>query len=215
MGGVAARKIASDSWELQAGVVRAAEGDALRVALESGAACVAERAASCLLAPEPGDRVLVGWSSGEAYVLSVLRRDGQGPARLVTRGDTELRVEGKLSLGATERIEATSPTISMAARSWLLRAADAVVSTERLSLSSARALLEMKGVEAVLGAVEAVAEHVLQRVGRSVRHVEDVDQVRAGRIDMAAESTMSVHAHDTLMTADGLVKVDAEQIQLG
>ena len=39
--------------------------------------------------------------------------------------------------------------------------------------------------------------------------------MRAGSVDIAAESTLSLHSNDTLMSAERLVKVDAEQIQLG
>jgi len=215
MGDVAARKIAFESWTLEEGAVGAGEPPGLRVLLASGRTCRAVHAASCLLEPAEGDRVLVAWLGDEAFVVSVLTRAGRGPARLSMGGDAELRVEGTLSLEARDRIVARAPNVSIAARSWLVRAADAVLSTDRLSLSSARALLDLRAVEAVLGAVETVAERLVTRAGRSLRQVDDVDQVRAGRVEVASESTLSLHAHDTLVTADGLVKMDAEQIQLG
>jgi hypothetical protein len=165
--------------------------------------------------PGSGDRVLVAWSSEETWVLAVLERAASGPVRLTTRADTELAVEGTLSLRATRTIAVHAPSVSVGTGTWFLRAADAVLSTERLSLSSVRALLEVRGVQAVLGAVETVAEHVMQRLGRSSRFVEGVDHVRAGCVDVSAESIMSLHAHDTLMTADGLFKADADQIHLG
>lgn len=181
-----AKWIEAAHWEQGAAVVRSVDGELARVTLRSGAAFTARRATSCLVAPEVGDRVLVAWSGDESYVLAVLERTERAPVRLVTRGNTELVVDGALS-----------------------------VSSRAFSLASARALFDVERVDAVFGKVEAVIERVLQRVKRSYRFVEETEQVRAGCIDIAAQSTMSLHAENAMVTADNLVKVDAEQIQLG
>ena len=182
----AATRLNSEHWEQRAAVVRAVDGDTARLALSSGVALVAQRATSCLVAPEEGDRVLVGWCGEEAYVLAVLHRREGASVRLVTRADTDLAVDGVLS-----------------------------VTSRAFSLSSVRAKLDLARVDAIFGKVEATIERVLQRVKSSYRFVEGADHVRAGSIDIAAESTMSLHSNDTLMSAERLVKVDAEQIQLG
>jgi uncharacterized protein YlxP (DUF503 family) len=106
--------------------------------------------------------------------------------RWVARADTELWVDGAFS-----------------------------VVSRALSLHSVRARIDLGTVEALFGKVEAVAERVLQRVKSSYRFVEGADHVRAGSVDIAAVSTLSLHSNDTLMSAERLVKVDAEQIQLG
>ena len=73
---------------LVSGTVQACEGDALLVRGKTGL-IRAERAEGCLLAPGPGDRVLVALlDSGEAWVLSVLRRRG---------GEAALRLPDRLS----------------------------------------------------------------------------------------------------------------------
>lgn len=182
----AANRVDIERWQQSAAVVRSVDGELARVVLSAGVSFPARRATSCLVAPEPGDRVLVAWAEDEAYVTAVLRREDGAAVRLVTRADTELVVDGALS-----------------------------VASRAFSLSSARALFDVERVDAIFGKVEAVIERVLQRVKRSYRFVEETEQVRAERIDIAAESSMNLHAHDTMVTADGLVKVDAEQIQLG
>jgi hypothetical protein len=45
--------------------------------------------------------------------------------------------------------------------------------------------------------------------------VAETDHVSAGQIDYEAESTLSLHSKYTLMTAEELVKVDADQIHMG
>ena len=57
------------------------EGEAMLV--QAGARrLAARRAASCLLEPEPGDTVLIGGDLARCYVLAVLERVADGPARL-------------------------------------------------------------------------------------------------------------------------------------
>ena len=58
-------------------------------------------------------------------------------------------------------------------------------------------------------------ERVTQRVKRSFRFVEDADTVKAGRIDYAADTALTMRAKNTIIAAEELAKVDAEQIQLG
>lgn len=181
-----AKKIETERWEQSAALVRAVHGEQAQVALPSGALFMAQRATSCLVAPEDGDRVLVAWSGDEAYVTAVLERTEGATLKLVMRANTDLVVNGALS-----------------------------IASRAFSLSSSRALFDVEHVDAVFGKVEAVIERVFQRVKRSYRFVEETDHVRAGCIDVAAENTMSLHAENTMVTADGLVKVDAEQIQLG
>jgi len=53
------------------------------------------------------------------------------------------------------------------------------------------------------------------RVQRSTRFVEESDQIRAGDIDHRAESTLQMRAETMLMTADVVVRVDADQIHMG
>ena len=79
---------------LPAGRVRLGEGDRCTVTLEDdGTDVVARRAASCLLAPEPGDRVLLTLQP-EPFVLAVLERDADRVARLEIEGNAALKASG-------------------------------------------------------------------------------------------------------------------------
>jgi Protein of unknown function (DUF3540) len=60
-----------------------------------------------------------------------------------------------------------------------------------------------------------VLERCHQRVARSYREVEETDQVKAGQIDYTADTSLQLHAKYALVTADQLVKMDAEQIHIG
>jgi hypothetical protein len=62
---------------------------------------------------------------------------------------------------------------------------------------------------------DSLFERVSQRVKRSFRTVEDIDQLKAKKIDYAAESTLALRAEHAVVHGEELIKVDGKQIQLG
>lgn len=190
-----ARRLDVEPWDQVVASVRAKSDDAVHVAAENGAVFPARRALSCLTDPEPGDQVLVLRSrqTAEAYVLAVLERRGDARVALVSPRDTELRSAGALSIVARETT-LVSPTLSV--HSTLTR-------------------LHAASVTAVLGTVDAIVDRVVQRAKQVFRVVEQLDHLRVGHADYEAKGTMSLHGANTTLTAEGLVKVDGEQIQLG
>ena len=63
--------------------------------------------------------------------------------------------------------------------------------------------------------IETFAEHMLSRSRRSSLFIEESDQIRAGDIDHRAEGTLQMRAQTMFMTADTVVRVDADQIHMG
>lgn len=178
------------------------------------------RAASCLLVPEPGDKVLVsGASAGECYVIAVLERAASACTlqRLHLSGDTCLSVEGgSLQLISERRIEMKSgDTVSLDAPKLEARASRARFIIGELACIG-RSWSATLGKLGLIGeALEIVAERVSQRLTHSVREVEQIDQVRSGQIDYRASGTTSLRGQNTLVTATELVKLDGDQIHLG
>ena len=190
-----ARRREVESWDQSVVSVRSKSGDGVQVAADGGSVFQARRALSCLVDPEPGDRVLVARSraGAEAYVLAVLEREGDAAVSLVSPRATELRSVGPLTIVAPE----------------------ATIATPVFSLQSAVAHLHATRVASVLGAVDVIVDRLVQRAKQVFRVVEELDHLRAGQVDYEAKGTLSLHAENTTMTAEGLVKVDGEQIQLG
>ena len=187
-----ARKLEPEEWSQIAGVVEERRGDALRVTA-GGVTLVALRALSCLVEPEPGDSVLLARSSKAAYVLAVLERTGDAALSLVSSRETQLRSKGPLSIVAPE----------------------ATIATPTFSLHATTTQLHATRVTAVFGALETVLDRIVLRAKQAFRTVEELDHLRAGQVDYQATGLMSLHSENTTLTAEGLVKVDGEQIQLG
>lgn len=177
----------------------------------------AERAASCLLAPEVGDRVWMVTEPGQGcYVLAVLQRAGRGPAPLTVDGDARLAVRGALAIEAEGNMRMTSGgALGMGADEVDIRASRGTMAMEQFSVAVGSLLGTLGSVKLVGRWLESSYERVVQRVKRSYRHVEQTDHLRANEIDHRAEENAHLRAKNALVSARQLVKVDGEQVHLG
>jgi hypothetical protein len=213
----AAKRLDDDPVSQDVGTIVRVEGPVFVVRTRSGDV-EAARAATCLLEPGDGDRVLVGGSRREGwYVLAILTRAEGARAAVVVDGDLELRVRsGRFVVAAQDGVELVSGgDLSVASGRIDVHAVDGNVTLSRLTFLGTIVRAEIEKIKLVAERLDAVVERVAQRVKRSYRSVEESDQVRAERIDYAANKSMSLHAENALLTAEELVKIDGEQIHVG
>jgi hypothetical protein len=172
----------------------------------------AERAKSCLVAPDVGDYVLCAIDGERAYVLAILA--GAKDTRVVTEGKLELRAD-ELALGG-ERVEVESGELGLVAESLRMRAKIATAALEELRLVG-RSIEATIADKAALFAerVESRASRFLQRAKVAFRFVEDLEQVRAGNYDVRAESLAAIRGENTIVAARVLAKLDGEQVKIG
>jgi hypothetical protein len=171
----------------------------------------------CLIRPEPGDRVLTCAADGSVWIVSVLERHTGAPARLWTEGDLAIvSVHGDISLAAARAI-----TVDAAARARVtapeidLHAGLARFVLDELLQIGRKAHWYVAKIRSVGEVFETFAGHLLCRARRSSRFVEGSDQLRAGDIDHRADGTLQMRAETMFMTADTVVRVDADQIHMG
>ncbi len=184
----------------------------------AGGPLEARRAASCLLAPEVGDEVLVALIPGRpSYVLAVLERDASTPASLEVEGDLRIQATGgRVSLRGERGLDlATGGDTTVVTGELDVRAARGNVVLERLSYLGSAVLAEVEKVKVTTVSLDTLADRVMSRVKRAYRFVEELDQLRAERFDFVAEKTASVRGENTIVTAEKLVKLDGEQIHVG
>jgi hypothetical protein len=172
----------------------------------------ARRAASCLLAPAVGDRVLLATEErGDAFVLAVLEQRDPRAAVLSVEGDLTLRsLRGKVSVAAQEGVD----IVTTAAARLMARAVD-VEAIDTISILGGAAKAELGKVKMFAATLDAFFERVSQHAKRSYRNVEEVDQVKARHIDYAATGNAQLRGENALVTAHDLVKVNGEQVHVG
>ena len=177
---------------------------------------IARRAASCLLQPEPGDRVLVSLVP-EPWILAVLERDESRAAEVAFEGDAVVRSRsGRLELKAAAGIHLTASTaIDMLARSLRYQGAKAEVVVDCLEATGRAATASFDEVGLVARICDRVAERVTERAARVFRFVSDFDQLRARRFDYRAEKSAEIKAEQLAVVARQVAKIDGEQVHIG
>ena len=215
--------LATDAWTGMAGPADATDAELIardgrdaRIAL-GGVIHAARIAFGCLIQPEPGDRVLTSMADGAIWIVTVLERPSDAPPRLwaegdlgivSARGDILLSAARTVDLGAGKAIHATAPEID-------LHAGVARFVLDELLQIGRRASWYVSKLRSLGETVETFADHVLTRAKRGSRFIEESDQLRAGDIDHRAEGTLQLHADVAFVTAETVVRVDADQIHMG
>lgn len=190
-------------------VIAVLHDDVFLVTSDDGALLTCKRAFSCLIAPAIRDRVAVcGNGPRHGYVAAVLER--------AAGSETCIRVEGDL------RIDASGDLRISAAREIALEGERLAVVTHDAELTAAKSTLVCDELEGRIGLVrllgktiEAVVDHIVQISKTSFRSVDTIDHLRAAHIDYAASESVRLHGKNTLLSAEHLSKLDAEQIHLG
>ena len=177
----------------------------------------AQRAASCLIEPERGDKVLVSYvEESGAYILAVLSRAEPDKAELVLPGGVALHTEaGALTVQARKIDLQASEDATMQAPSVILSGINGAVRFQRLEAAAQKMRAHFGAVHGMAQSVTSVVGRLVQRVGDSLRWIDDVDETRAGRVRVQVEDRFDVDARHASMRATGQVKVDGEKIDLG
>lgn len=176
------------------------------------------RAASCLLLPASGDTVMVAGPHDDAlYVIAVVAQADSGQATLAVDGDLRLHSKrGGIAIHSAGTLDMQSDTaVATRAPQWKLTAERGQCSVSELDYQGAEVRFSVLVSRFVGHACEVVLDRLHLLTRSSFRITEEVEQVRAGQIDIQASRTLRLHAKNTLVTSKELVKVDAEQIHMG
>jgi hypothetical protein len=192
------------------------DGRDVRIARD-GAVIAARVAFGCAVQPEQGDRVLTADDGETVWIVAVLERPTDLPARIFFEGDIAIMsARGDLSLHATNEINVDAGSRArIAAQEIDLHAGVAHFVLDELLQVGRRVNLYVAMLRSVGELVETFADHVLTRARHGSRFIEGSDQIRAGDIDQRAEGNMQLQARTQFITAETIVRVDAEQIHMG
>lgn len=177
----------------------------------------ARKAASCLLAPRPGDLVDLSLvEGGDCWIVAVLERDEASAAEIAVPGDLDLRAGGRVRVGAQQGIDlCAEESVSVVTGRVEVRSVEVRATFERLSALGKLVHQQIEKVRSVSSTVDVVAERMSQTFERCYRFVGESDTLRARRVDVQAEETLRIHGNNAVVTAEGLVKLDGGQIHMG
>jgi hypothetical protein len=178
----------------------------------------ARRAVSCLVEPRPGDTVMLARGTpGTCHVLAILTRESEDAASLVFPNDVEIKSEaGRVSLAADKGIDLlTTGETAVVSRRLSIHAGEAEIHVPDLSFSGTFFRAQVQAIKVVARAFDSVFERISQRVKRSFRRVEELDQLKAGQIDHRAEKLVSIRGKYSMLTAEEDVRIDGDKILMG
>jgi Protein of unknown function (DUF3540) len=177
----------------------------------------ARRAKSCLVAPEIGDAVLCASGPEGVFVLAVLRGAEGAPTRVEAEGDLHIRSrEGRVALSSPEGVDLVSGGfVAVTSAEVHVRAAKGSVAVEELGYLGRLVQAEVARVALVAHEVDSALERLTLRAKRVFRFVEEIDQTRAGTVDLRAQNLVGIRGENAILSARVLAKIDGEQIHLG
>jgi hypothetical protein len=175
----------------------------------------ARAAASCLVAPEQGDRVLVSVIGRECFVLAVLERAAETPTPIAL-GERAVVSATRLALDATESLELRSgATLGLGAEKVKLDAGELGAVARRVDFVAHSLSSSITRVRSFARVVDAVVDQLTQHAKTSLRFVSELDRSRAKHVDQQADETMILRSKHASVLADGITKIDASQVHIG
>lgn len=185
----------------------------VRLATGTFSAVVAK---SCLVVPDEGDKVLCAVDAEGVYVVAVVSGREGAPTRITAEGDLELSASGRVSMRGAEGVEvAGGGPVHVLGPEVHVRAQKGTVAVEELGFFGKLVQAEVTKVALVAREVDSIVTRLSQRAKRVFRFVEEIDQTRAGTVDIRAQSMLGLRAENAVISARVLAKVDGEQIHIG
>ena len=176
----------------------------------------AGKAVSCLIEPCIHDMVLLSLSSTDgSYILSVLGRNSNHNPEIVLDEGLSIKVnKGTLDLSA-ETVNLAGSHITMASKELDLHSSRAKAFIADVSVVGRTFQAHMEAVKIVANTVSNIADRIIQRARQSYRLIEDLDQIKAGRISSIAQGVPFMKGKRSSLMAEKKVKIDGEKIHLG
>jgi len=178
----------------------------------------ARRAVSCLIAPQQNDKVLLAGNFSEGlYILSVLEREAGQDQTVSFQGDVAFSVKnGRLTINSEEGIRLTSAgNINLASPELNVHSLKSEVHIHHLIFSGSFWAGKVEKIRMAVTVFDAFIERLTQKIKRSYRTVEQIDRLRAGRLDYLVEKLLSLRGKYSMLTAKEDIKIDAERIHMG
>ncbi|MCL9782508.1 DUF3540 domain-containing protein [Vibrio sp. S4M6] len=205
-----------DAWQMRTGCIVNELSEGFQIKSEQGLVG-ARVAASCLLKPNIGDRVLWSGNESEAFILSVLERAEPDTCyQLQVPGDLELHAAGNmllnsevnLSLNSTNKTELNSEQVTVDVR-------EAVVNAHQSHFTGLKSFFHIEKLSWVGKQIEQVAERVFQRFDSQTKKITGHEEKQTQSSRHFIEKDYLVQAQNSVHHAKKNLHLDGEKIHLG
>lgn len=164
-------------------------------------------AVTCLVAPEPGDRVLIASLGSGPVVLAILARTRPGPVTLQNAHGIALNAPA-LTLQATETLALRAPDATVEAENLTLQ-------TGTTNLISRTATILADTLRTLAGRLDQVATSLTTHAETRTAVVTAIDTLEARAVHTEVETTLTIQASAAIVMGDGDIRMDATRIAFG
>jgi hypothetical protein len=184
---------------------------------QCGRVTKAKRAASCLLEPRVGDRVLAANVDDENYVLAVLTRERSGSSAISIEGDVQMSIpSGRLEITAKDGMALQTPeALSLVAGRLELSGAALAAAFHKIDLFGHAVETHLTDVKLFSKRLQSKVESAVQQFTSRHAKVDGVDSVTAGNLQYTAKAILAFQSALAFIKARKNVKIDGKQILLG
>jgi hypothetical protein len=167
-----------------------------------GGRIYAVQAASCLLAPVIGDRVLICQESGEAFILAVLSRSE------TTRAEISVPDADHLSIKARREVVLEAPALHFGTRQLTVLA-------EKIFQTGATIVSHFKQMVETVGDKSINARTISTRAASRTASIDEADILNARSLIQTIDGVSTQTSEIALVTARRDVRLDGERVSVG
>ena len=169
----------------------------------------AKLAASALLQPQPGDRVLLAWCDGQCWVVSVLELRTSGPAQISVPCTGTLTISHpSLQFHASQRLNVQTHALHVDAQTTRAHLGVTKVAARAIQVAAERVSLWAE-------LVQTRAQSLLVRAEQRVTKIDQADLLQAGNVVTEVDHLMQLKACHIQAKAQETVLMDGKQILMG
>jgi len=174
-------------------------------------------AASCLLAPQENDIVLLAClEHGVKVILSVLFRDEAATARVLLPKNSAIECPGELTVRAASSLDLQSgQTLHLESENLDVSAKSAAVAIVKVNTLCDTAEFCCRALTTLGQTAISTFRSFTQCLGESRRMVEGADETRCKNSILVADENATAMSKNNLSLAEETARTDAKLIQLG
>ncbi|MBF0470254.1 MAG: DUF3540 domain-containing protein [Gammaproteobacteria bacterium] len=177
---------------------------------------MAKKAASCLIKPAVGNKVMVVIKGQEHYILSVLERENVELEIEAEGGMTFRAKQGNLSLLASDSIHSlcggehqmTAANMNQITGHYQLAANQIDTKAVNYQLNGQKAVVSVADVS-------LLCDRMTQKVDQLYRWVTTIETSHIGNLMQSVKNSLCIRSKNSVITAKGDMKIDAERIHMG
>lgn len=183
----------------------------------NGQILIAPQASSCLIRPNPGDKVLVTNMDNCPYVLAVLEKQNVDSSTITFEGDLNMEIpDGEFNLNAQNNITLSTPKdLTIFAEKLGLTGEDLITAFQKINIYSTAVEGHLHQVKLMSQKVQSTVSTVVNHYSRRHTCVDGIDSIKASAIKQTAKHILSLKSKFTFIHATKNVKVDGQQILMG